>query len=280
MLLKKLPRTLLSLLALLLCSAVVAAEPEVPAEDDPPLVALIIDDMGNLMQRGERALALPGKVTYSFLPHTPYARQQADQAYRLEREVMLHLPMESLEALPLGEGALLTGMTSQEQAEVLAAAVSSVPHLAGINNHMGSLMTADGVAMQQFMALIRDTGLFFLDSRTTDKTLAEQSAQENLVATGRRDVFLDNLRQPEAIRAQFKRLLALARSQGHAIGIAHPHPETLEVLEALLPELEQQGIRLVPVSQLINQGRSQWHASSSPSPKAVKSSKPSPSQIY
>ncbi|MEW8145304.1 MAG: divergent polysaccharide deacetylase family protein, partial [Candidatus Thiodiazotropha endolucinida] len=82
------------------------------------------------------------------------------------------------------------------------------------------------------------------------------------------------------IRRQLDKLLLKARSQGHAIGIAHPYPKTLAVLQEELPKLKLQGIELVPVSELINTGRPLWHAYSSPSPKDAKNSKQSPSQIY
>lgn len=243
-------------------------------------IALIIDDLGYQQVAGERALALPGAVTYSFLPQTPFARKLASKAHQLNKEVMLHQPMESDNGNRLGNGALTLDMSRVQFTRILQHNLASIPYVAGVNNHMGSLLTRDPTAMRWLMSELRAGGLFFIDSRTTDATVAERVARANLIATSRRHVFLDNTPDEIEIRRQLRQLLKMARTQGHAIGIAHPYPQTLAVLHQELPKLNQQGIELVPVSELINSGRSLWHAYSSPSPKDAKNSKQSPSLIY
>jgi len=246
----------------------------------PVRIAVIIDDMGYRKEAGEQALALPGALTYAFLPQTPYAWQQATRAHELEREVMLHLPMESDLGNALGDGALTLEMPREEFLDTLRRDIDSVPYVAGVNNHMGSLLTRDPTAMRWLMGRLREADLYFIDSRTTDATVAERVAQDNLVASARRHVFLDYIQDKEVVREQLKSLVETARHQGSAIGIGHPYPETLAVLAEELPKLQAEGIELVPASTLTNPGRAQWHASSSPLPKAVKNSKPSPSPIY
>ncbi|PVV14975.1 MAG: hypothetical protein B6D77_02590 [gamma proteobacterium symbiont of Ctena orbiculata] len=243
-------------------------------------IALIIDDLGNQLVAGERALALPGAVTYAFLPQTPFAWMLASKANRLNKEVMLHQPMESDNGNRLGNGALTLSMSRAQFTRTLQQNLASIPYVAGVNNHMGSLLTRDPTAMRWLMNELRTAGLYFIDSRTTDATVAERVASANLVATSRRHVFLDNTPQEREIRQQLRQLLKMAHTQGHAIGIAHPYPQTLAVLHQELPKLNQQGIELVPVSELIQSGRPLWHAYSSPSPKDAKSSKQSPSLIY
>lgn len=250
------------------------------AMSSKPKIALIIDDLGNQGPAGEVALALPGPVTYAFLPHTPFAREQADKAHAQHKEVMLHLPMESHHGERLGEGGLTLEMPKAEFLQTLKEALASVPHVAGVNNHMGSLLTRDPTAMRWLMSSIRDAGLFFIDSRTTDRTVAEKVARKNLIQSARRDVFLDNEEDKEKIRQQLHKLIELARQSGSAIGIGHPYPETVAVLAEELPLLKQQGVELVPASQLTNEGSIIWHAYSSPSPRDVKNLKPSPSPIF
>ncbi|MBT3053446.1 MAG: divergent polysaccharide deacetylase family protein [Candidatus Thiodiazotropha sp. (ex Codakia orbicularis)] len=250
------------------------------ASPNPVKIALIIDDLGNQKDAGERALALPGAVTYSFLPQTPFAWQLASKAHASNKEVMLHQPMESDNGNPLGNGALTLTMSREHFIHTLQRNIASVPYVAGVNNHMGSLLTRDPTAMRWLMSELRASGLYFIDSRTTDATVAERVAGKNLIAASRRHVFLDNIQEEVEIRRQLEQLLLKARSQGHAIGIAHPYPQTLSVLQEELPKLKRQGVELVPVSELINSGRPLWHAYSSPLPKDAKSSKQSPSQIY
>jgi len=236
----------------------------------PIRIALIIDDLGNQALSGEQALALPGAVTYSFLPQTPFAWRQASKAHDLNKEVMLHLPMESDLGNLLGAGALTIDMSQAKMLETLQRDLASVPFVVGINNHMGSLLTRDPTAMSWLMSGLRERALFFIDSRTTDATVAEQVARANLIATGRRHVFLDNVQDESSVRARLQELVKTARRQGQAIGIAHPYPNTLAVLAEELPKLEAEGIQLVPASALTNPRSELWHASSSPLPKGVK----------
>ena len=230
----RLGRVGLILVALLWCQSVMAA-PGVGA----PLISIIIDDMGNQLVDGQRALALPGPVTYAFLPHTPYARRLANQAHALNREVMLHLPMAAHRGNRLGPGALTLHMREG--------------NVAGLNNHMGSLLTRHPGGMNWLMQGVHEYGgLYFIDSRTSAVTVAEKTALKSGLPAASRDIFLDHERDPAAIRAQFQRLIAIAHRRGKAIGIGHPYPETMGVLMQELARLEEYGVELVPVSQWIN----------------------------
>lgn len=262
---------LLLALALLLTGAVAAAA--------PPAVAIILDDMGYDRARGEAALALPEGVTYAFLPHAPHTRALAQQARAQRREIMLHLPMQAMSGRAMDVGALHMAMPETQFQHTLRQDLSALPGVAGVNNHMGSLLTRHPGAMAWLMrGLAEHGGLYYVDSRTHRATVAEQQARSAGLPTARRDVFLDNQVDPEAIRQQFRRLLAKARRDGTAIGIGHPYPETITVLAEELPQLAPAGFALLPVSALIDKQQRQrvWQASSSPSQTVAKSSKPSP----
>ncbi|HKJ75984.1 MAG TPA: divergent polysaccharide deacetylase family protein, partial [Gammaproteobacteria bacterium] len=109
------------------------------AAASPPAVAIIIDDLGDRLDAGERALALPGPLTYSFLPHTPYSARLARRAHALGKEVMLHLPMEAVAGNRLGPGAVTLHMNQAQLLRTVRSDLAAVPHVRGINNHMGSL---------------------------------------------------------------------------------------------------------------------------------------------
>ena len=260
----------------LLLSAAGAGEP------GPVALALIIDDMGNQRDWGEAALELPGEVTYAFLPHTPHAADLARRAHARGRQVMLHLPMASAEGNPLGPGALTLHMDEAEFKETLADNLAAIPYVAGVNNHMGSLLTRHPGAMTWVMQALRQRwpGLFFVDSRTAPETVALDVALEQGVPATRRNVFLDNERDPEAIRIQLERAVALARREGSAVAIGHPYPETVAALKRLLPTLAGRGVRLVRASRLIQlqqRRNSIWQQPSSPWLRVAKNSRPSPS---
>ena len=227
-------------------------EPSPLPSSTKPLIALIIDDIGDNLRLGLRAIRLPGNVTCAFLPHTTYARQLAKSAHRQHKEVMLHLPMESEEGKAPGPGALTLDMTRSEFIHTVESDLEAIPYASGVNNHMGSLITQHPGDMRWLMQEISRRGnLFFVDSRTTEFTVAQQVAQETGVPNLRRDVFLDNDQQPAAIAAQFDHLIALAKRRGSAVAIGHPHAATLRFLEKRLPQLKDEGVELVSVSDLI-----------------------------
>jgi uncharacterized protein len=266
------PGARLLILALLL--SVVA-----PLRAGPPVLSLIIDDLGEQLDAGSRAVDLPGPVALAFLPHTPHAARLARKAHAGGKEVLVHLPMQAKQPLALGHGGLTLDMDEPAVLASLRASLASVPHAGGVNNHMGSLLTRHPGHMTWVMGeLARHGGLFFVDSRTSAHTVARRMAEEAGLATTQRDVFLDDDPSPAAIRAQFARLVQIARRKGSALAIGHPYPSTLGVLEELLPGLEKEGLRLVAVRDLIarqrdHEGEAKWQAYSSHSPTAVRSSR-------
>lgn len=219
----------------------------------PPRIAIIIDDLGYAEAAGRRAIRLPGPVSVAVLPETPSGRALAELARSQGRDVLLHLPLQS--QLPRAEvepGGIVLDMSRDQFARTFAESLASVPHVVGINNHRGSLLTRHPGHMRWLMEEIRARdGLFFIDSYTTHHSVALAAAVEAGVPAVRRDVFLDNNRSPSHIAAEFERLKRLARQQGTAVGIGHPHPETLDFLEQKLPQLAAEGIELVSISSLV-----------------------------
>jgi hypothetical protein len=202
----------------------------------------------------------------------------AKLAHSFNKEIMLHAPMQSATAdrnRMLGPGALTLDMNENQFIKTLQEDLAAIPHVIGINNHMGSLLTRHPGHMLWLMKeLDRRGDLFFIDSLTTGQSIAQQVADEFNVPTLRRDIFLDHEREASKIERQFYRLLDTAKEHGSALGIGHPYPETLQVLEKKLLELEDFEINLIPVSDMIKQRRHpQWQASLSPLHKGVKSSK-------
>ena len=217
----------------------------------PASIAIIIDDMGNNLPRGLRAINLPGALTYSVLPGTHFASVLANRAHAAGKEVMIHMPMANVSGAPLGPDALTDGLTQAQFTRILDKAIAGVPWARGLNNHMGSELTRQPEPMQWLMNDIRPRNFYFVDSRTTAQTVALKVAEKENVLASRRDVFLDNSQSPAKIDKAFRHLIHLAKVRGTAIAIAHPHDATLRYLEAALPRLHALGIRIVPVSRLI-----------------------------
>ena len=215
-----------------------------------PRLAIVVDDLGNDRAQADALFRLAYPLTISVLPHEANSGEIAEEAHRRGFEVMLHLPMES-SAGATGEAVELhPGMGSADVEKTFAGMLETVPYAAGVNNHEGSLGTADQKLMDELMPLLHERNLFFIDSRTTAATVAETAARAAGVAAGRRNVFLDDEQTVPAIRKQFDLAIRDAREKGSALAIGHPHPETLEVLGEMLPQAERQGVRLVFASDL------------------------------
>jgi hypothetical protein len=230
-----------------------------------PRIALVIDDLGYRREDGERALALPGPVAYAFLPHTPHGTALVERARASGRTVLLHVPMQAAgRARSLGPGALVADMERARFERTLDRDLQSVPGAVGVNNHMGSLLTRRQEPMDWLMQWLRASNLMFIDSRTTAYSVAARSAHRHGVPVLERDVFLDDRRDRAAVHEQFRRLVVRARARGYALGIAHPHPATLDVLEEELARLVEHGVTLAPVSELLPPMRM---ASAKPDPR-------------
>ena len=239
------------IIACLLCLLAVAPSWSLQAAKQPQ-ISIIIDDLGNTRESGLKAVALSGPVAYAFLPHTPHAAELAEAAHRNGKEVILHIPMQSLSGRRLGPGGVTTAMGRVDLMRVVSADLRSLPHVSGVSNHMGSLLTLQRKSMGWLMDLLRVRGnLFFVDSRTTRLSTALEVAQQRGVPSTSRDVFLDNELDQGSISRAFERLLRIARRRGTALAIAHPYNETLAVLAYMIPRLEAYGVHLVPVATLI-----------------------------
>lgn len=217
-----------------------------------PQIAIIIDDLGYVHAAGQRAIALPGQVTYAILPNAPGARNMALAVHASGREVIVHLPLQAIADMSAEHGVIRLDMTANELSDEFDRALRNVPFAVGINNHRGSLITRHPGHMRWLMDNIRTkTNWYFVDSFTTHHSVAMQLAKESGVPALKRDVFLDSSREPEDILRAIETLKLTARRTGQAVAIGHPYPETLAALELALPKLESEGFRLVPVSSLI-----------------------------
>lgn len=205
---------------------------------------LIIDDVGNNWALGQRALHLQGPVNFAFLPFTPFASKLAVEAHRLGQGVLLHAPMANHKDMPLGPGGLYPDMNEEEFKQQLRANLASIPQVQGMNNHMGSLLTEQKDPMRWTMQVVQQQGLYFIDSLTSNHSIAFNQAKHVGVPSLKRHVFLDNDTNEKALQQQFKQAIRIAQQRGHVVLIAHPYPETLQFLEKNLPLLTPQNIQL------------------------------------
>lgn len=216
-----------------------------------PVVAIIIDDIGYNRQQGLAALALPGDFTYALIPYSPNALAFAKTAAGKQKEVMLHAPMSDILRRPVAKGGLTISMDREAVVQTLNTSIDSLPNVRGVNNHQGSLLTQKTEPMQWVMEALKKRDLYFVDSRTTHKSVAYQTANRYRVPALRRDIFLDHERTTAFLEQQFVQLMTIAKRRGYAVGIGHPYPETIQFLSDNISRLETNGIKLLPVSEIL-----------------------------
>ncbi len=236
------------------------AQPPVTVGDPAPetarrhgRIALVIDDLGRSVDDLLILDALGVPLAYSVLPFEVRTAEVVAEIRRQGWEMLCHLPMESRSGVDPGPGALTSAMSGAELAAATRAALAAVPGAVGVNNHMGSTLSADVSSMSAILEVVGEHGLFYLDSRTSAESVAYRSAVERGIPAAERQVFLDAEIAPEAIEEQFDRLLRVASERGAAVAIAHPHRSTLEVLAYRIPDALARGYEFVPVSFLLDQ---------------------------
>ncbi len=229
-------------------------EERAPLKKEPKnRVAIIIDDMGYSLEAIQEICSFKVPLTVSILPHSPLAQETAWIAYQSGLEVMLHLPLESVNDTENNdmEGLIHSRMSKEEIERAVDSGLEQVPYIKGVNNHMGSKITANRSLMNIILLRLVDRNLYFVDSRTSGRSVAYRVAQSLGVPSAFRNVFLDGSTQEEYIRKKLIELFRLARKEGKAVGIGHPFKETLKVLKENLSLVNEFSLELVLVSQVV-----------------------------
>ena len=221
--------------------------------DQRPVLSLVIDDLGYSLEHGKAAIELEGDHTYAILPGAIYSRQLANLANGQNKEVILHLPMQSISSnVALEPNALNEAMDEDQLTSEVHSLLAKIPFIRGVNNHMGSHLTEFDFFMRPVMDSIRgyNPDLYFLDSRTSPRSVAYIAAQDAGLSSVSRDIFLDNEANPTSIRLQYNIWLTRAREQGSAIAIGHPYPDTIDTLSQHLSAASEE-FRFMRISRLI-----------------------------
>ncbi len=225
-----------------------------PPSTGLPRIAIVLDDLGVDRKRTERAIALKGPLTLSFMAYATDLPRLTEEARRAGHELMVHVPMEPLRhSQDMGPNGLSVGLSRDEVLRRLRWDLGRFDGYVGINNHMGSRFTSDPASMTLVLEELKARGLLFLDSRTIGSSVGAELARKLGVPAVARDVFLDDEATSRGVSQQLAELEAIARRRGVAIAIGHPHEATLAELAEWLTSLPSRGIELVPVSAIVKE---------------------------
>lgn len=231
--------------------------PNVPVPDPPVVkrkarVSIIIDDVGFVKGPADKMLEVPAPLTWAFLPMSPYGKMYEEAARKRGFEIMLHLPLEPYNtAENPGPGLIKRDWTEEEIIRQLDLNLGSVPSARGVNNHMGSAGTSDPRLMDILMAELKRRNLYFVDSYTSNRSVAKAAARKYQVPFGQRHIFIDHYDSYEAKKKALQDVIRIALRDGEAIAIGHVRDGTAEAIMEMLPEFTKAGIEIVPVSELV-----------------------------
>jgi polysaccharide deacetylase 2 family uncharacterized protein YibQ len=224
----------------------------VAPEDGRPMIAIVIDDMGLDRRHSDEAADLPAPLTLSFMTYAEDLPTQVATARARGHEIMLHVPMEpQAPRVDPGPNALKLALDEDEIKRRMNWDLARIDGIVGVNNHMGSRFTESAPGMATVLTMLRERGLFFLDSRTTPHSVGIDIAIEIGLPHAARDIFLDVDLTDPAVASELAKTEAVARRNGIAVAIGHPHDPTLTELRRWLPLVEARGFRLVPVSAIV-----------------------------
>jgi len=217
-----------------------------------PCLALIIDDIGATLSHAKSFLDLDVPMTFAILPRLSKTEESAFLIHKEGHEIMLHQPMEPRDrGLSPGPGALYVGDEPTKISHIMEQNISSVPFATGVNNHMGSRFTSSPKEMLETLQVVKDRGLFFVDSLTAGDSKGYMTAKTLHLPSTSRDVFLDNKVEESAILRQLHQLKEIALRHGYAVGIGHPHIETSRAIRHFLKGIKEAEFELVHMSDVL-----------------------------
>ncbi|MFH1479116.1 MAG: divergent polysaccharide deacetylase family protein [Candidatus Omnitrophota bacterium] len=234
-------------------------------EKTPPLakrpeavVAFVIDDWGYNKKYISILSEINRPITISILPNLNYSRFILDNVKKLgPHDVILHLPLESISNYAPEKDTIRVDMPDEEIRKILTDDIESLPGIAGVSNHQGSKATKDKRVMKIVFNELKERGLFFLDSVTTPESISSKVAKETKVKFIERDVFLDITDQTDAldlkgyVKKQLQELVDTAKKNKKAVGVGHNLEITLNAIKEYIPEMEAQGIKIVPLKEIV-----------------------------
>ncbi|MDH3214828.1 MAG: divergent polysaccharide deacetylase family protein [Candidatus Krumholzibacteria bacterium] len=223
-----------------------------PAPPTVPKLALVIDDFGySKADVVEAFFEMDLPLTISVIPSLPRTRYAIERAKSSGKQAILHLPMEA-EDHQAQEGVILTTMDDDRIRGMVDRYLKETSGVVGVNNHQGSLATRDPRVMETVIRVIKQQGLFFLDSLTSAESIAYNTARNLGVPTAKNDLFLDDdTEDPLVVEDRLLRLVALAKQRGWAVGIGHPKSWTYEAISRNEQVLKESGVDLVFVSEIM-----------------------------
>lgn len=218
-------------------------------------LAIVVDDFGSVSaDELQQWLELPTEITFAIISTLKNSSQTMTLANEQGRETLVHLPMEPIGYPQQDPGAnpILVQMNQTQVEKTLLKHINALPLCMGVNNHMGSLATADNTIMGWVMDVLKKKNKGFLDSRTSNVSIAYQVAQKARIPAWRNDIFLDSPDiTDETLERKLNAIQSMAAGKNTIVAISHCHNlDKLIFLKKFLDQAQAMGFTLIPLSQV------------------------------
>jgi polysaccharide deacetylase 2 family uncharacterized protein YibQ len=219
-----------------------------------PKIALIFDDLGESLKELEEIYSLHTPLTISIIPGLKYSKNIAYIGSNCGFSVLIHLPLEPKDnkSYLTKKYKIISGSLSKREIDsLLRRYLNSIRLAIGVNNHMGSAATENPELMRVVLRALKQKNLFFIDSRTSLKSVACDIARREGVICAHNEGFIDSINNPLVIEKKLKKLLKRAKRKGKIIIIVHPKKNTIRVLKNTLPNLKKE-VNFITVKEYFN----------------------------
>lgn len=214
-------------------------------------LAIVIDDCGSSTEILQKFNTIPIPLTYAVMPNKKYTAECAESGYEANRKIFVHMPMQPLNIQSSETVYIGTDMSDSKVKATADEMLDQVPHATGMNNHQGSMATADTRLMEDVMSVLKKRRLMYLDSRTNSASIGEQLASSMGIATSRNNLFIDNDADVSSVKNRLRQAGQIAKNNGSAIVIGHCRLNTAQAICEMVGELNKEGIDIVFATDLM-----------------------------
>ncbi len=225
------------------------------SSDGRPQIAIIIAGLG---LNGDTTAAaideLPGLVTLAFSPYGEDLQRLVNNARSKGHEILLEIPMEprNYPRDDPGPNTLLVTAPARVNVAQTRRSLAQVTGYVGVMNFMGGRYVGSEIALRPVFQVFKQSGLMFIDAETGAESKAVSVADGMALPRVFADRWIDDKPSKAAIEAKLRELEKIAFDRGHAVGIAHLHPVTANILARWSREADGKGLDLAPISALVN----------------------------
>ncbi|MCU0609627.1 MAG: divergent polysaccharide deacetylase family protein [Chitinispirillaceae bacterium] len=217
-------------------------------------IAIVISEFGFAAdQTTIEYLKFPEPLTLALMPSRKQSSWTAQIASEYKKEIVILVPMEPAPArLPMsGSSTLMLHFPDEKVRSIIAGAAEAVPMHAGFCNLGGSRVLADSRIMNLLFSEIRKQHGYFLENPTSRQSLVSRFADRHAVPHASIDFKVDTMLSVTSIQELLRRVVIDAQNRGNIIISSRPTANFILALSRELPAMQQNGIRLSFVSDLL-----------------------------